>query len=288
MTHFLFLILVLAGAVLYFTTPAERTSLLRAALAALRKAADFATFEGLHSDPFFEALRARTPRVLATPALIVLSAVTSIFVGSGVIDLLVSVMCLWQIGLILERLVGRLAFTTVYVASGAAAGIVSISVSPDGMSAGPSESVLGLYGLLCVTSIWSMILGSSLAIPLNIAKRLAPIAAIFVLFKLTTTGLGNAVELSALACGLVGGIVVARDVSERTPQIRRLAMAMVAVVSVVTLYGLLIVHRPQNETVDVRPEIDRVLAVEHRTARLYETEVDRFRRGRITRQRSPM
>jgi hypothetical protein len=32
---------------------------------------------------------------------------------------------------------------------------------------------------------------------------------------------------------------------------------------------------------DVRPEIDRVIAVEDRRARLYDKEVDRFRRGRI-------
>jgi hypothetical protein len=43
-----------------------------------------------------------------------------------------------------------------------------------------------------------------------------------------------------------------------------------------------VLHRPLNETVDVRPEIDRVIAVESRTAGLYDKEVDRFRRGRIT------
>ena len=81
-------------------------------------------------------------------------------------------------------------------------------------------------------------------------------------YKLATTGLGNAADLAALVCGLVGGIVVARDVSERTPQIRRLATAMATVVTVVTLYAVTAVHRPPTETVDVRPEIDRVIAVE--------------------------
>ena len=118
-----------------------------------------------------------TARVIATPLLIVLS--TIVFVRSPVLDLLVSAVCLWQIGLILERLVGRLAFITIYVASGVAAAIVSLSVSPGGMSAGPSGSVLGMYGLLLVTSIWSMIHRSSLTIPLNVAKRLAPVAAAF-------------------------------------------------------------------------------------------------------------
>jgi hypothetical protein len=73
-----------------------------------------------------------------------------------------------------------------------------------------------------------------------------------------------------------------RDLNERTPQIPRLATAMATVVAVVTLYSLIAVQRPLKEAFDVRPEIDRVLAVENRTARLYDKEVDRFRKGRTT------
>jgi len=184
---------------------------------------------------------------------------------------------------ILERVVGPLAFTSVYVGSGVAATIVNLSVSSGGMSAGPSASVLGMYGLLLVTSLSNMVRRSSLTIPLNVAKRLAPIAAIFVLYKAAATGLWNAPALAALVCGIAGGLAVARDVNERTPQIRRLATAMATVLTVVTLYAVIAVHRPLNEAVDVRPAIDRVLAVENRTATLYDAEVERFRSGRITR-----
>ena len=149
------------------------------------------------------------------------------------------------------------------------------------MSVGMSGSVLGMYGLLLVTSIWNMLHQSSLTIPLNVVKRLAPVAAIFVLYKLTTTGLGNVAELAALGCGLIGGIVLMRDVDERTPQIRPLASAMATVVAVVTLYAVFVLHRPLNETVDVRSEIDQVIAVEARTASLYDKEIERFRKGRI-------
>jgi membrane associated rhomboid family serine protease len=280
MTHFLVLILVFLGVGLYFITPDERTRLLRAVLATLRHVKDAVALEGMQCSPFFDALRARTARVIATPLLIVLS--TLVFVRSSVPDLFVSAICLWQIGLILERLVGRLAFITIYVASGVAAAIVSLSVSPSGVSAGPSASVLGMYGLLFVTSIWNMIRRSSLMIPLTVAKRLAPIAAIFVLYKLATTGLANVPELAALVCGLVGGIVVGRDVDERTPQIGSLATAMATVVAVITLYAVTVTHRPLNEAFDVRAEIDQVIAAESRTARLYDKEVDRFRGGRIT------
>ena len=280
MTHFLLLILVFLGIAMYFMTPAERTRLFRFILAALHTGKDAVALEGLQCDPFFDALRARNRRVIAMPLLLVLS--TIVFVRSPIVELFISALCLWQIGLILERLIGRMAFATVYIASGIAAAIVTLSVSSSGTSAGPSASILGMYGLLLVTSIWSIVHRSSLTIPLNVMKKLAPVAAAFVLYKLTTTGLGNVAELAALVCGLVGGIVVARDVNERTPQIRRLATAMATVVTVVTLYATIVVQSPVNETVDIRPEIDTVLAVENRTARLYDKEVDRFRKGRIT------
>jgi membrane associated rhomboid family serine protease len=279
-THALILVVLFAGVVLYYMTAAERTRMFRFIVTGLHALRDAVALEGLQSSQFFDALRSRNPRVIAMPSLVVLS--TIVFFRSPVLDLFVSAICLWQIGLILERLVGPLAFTTVYVASGVAATIVNISASPNGMSVGPSSSILGLYGLLFVTSIWSTIQGSSVTIPLNVSKRLAPLAAVFLLYKLTTTGLWNGPALAALVCGLIGGIVVARDVTERIPQIRRLALAMVTVLTVVTLYAVISLHRPQTETVDVRPEIDQVIALENRTASLYDKEVERFRRGRIT------
>jgi membrane associated rhomboid family serine protease len=279
-SHFLLLVLLLFGAVVYFMTPAERTRLYEASLAALHNLKDAAALEGLQSDPFFAALRARSPRAVVTPLIIVLS--TIVFLRSPVLALLVNAVCLWQIGVILERLVGRVAFAVVYVASGVAASIVSLSLSPDSMSAGPLGPVTGMYGLLLVTSIWSAVHRSSVTIPIHLAKKLAQIAAIFVLYKLMTTGVWDGATLAAFVCGVAGGIVVARDASEGTSQTGRLATAMAMVLTVVTLYGLMAVHGPSNQTVDVRSEIDRVLAAENRTAGVYDKEVDRFRTGRIT------
>ena len=281
MTHFLLLVVVVLGAALYFMTSVERTAFLRTILASLLKVRDIVTLEGLQSGPFFDALRARTPRVVATPCLIALSTIIFMFAHSPVLDLFVSAACLLQIGFILERLVGRVAFSTVYIGSGVAAGVAGLFLSSGGVSVNASASVLGMYGLFVVTSVWSMLRDSSLAIPMNVMKRLAPVAAVFVLYKLATTGLANAADLAALVCGLVGGIVVARDVTGHTSRFRRLATAMAAVVMVVTIYAVTVRHPPLAETMDVRPEIERVITVEDRTAGLYEKEVARFRRGRI-------
>ena len=281
MTHFLLLIVIFLGVALYFMTAVERAKFLKAAVAALHTAKETVTLQGLQAEPFFAALRARTPRVVATPVLVVASAIIFPFFRSPLLDLFISAVCLFQIGLILERIVGRAAFLTVYVASGVAAGIASLSVASGRFSLAASGPVLGMYGLLFVTWIWTIVRGSSVTIPLSVAARLAPVAAVFVLYKLAT-GLGNVAALAPLVCGLVGGIVVAREVTERTPHIRGLAKAMASVVVVVALYAAAALFRPVNEAVDVRPEIERVIAVEARTAGLYDKEVIRFRKGRIT------
>jgi membrane associated rhomboid family serine protease len=280
-TQFVILVLVLFGVVLYFMTAVERTRFLQAALAVVRTAKETVTWQAVQDDPFFSALRARNPRVVATPVLIVLSAITFVFVPSPLLDLLISAVCLLQIGLIVERIVGRAAFTTVYAASAVAASLASLSISPGRLSVASSGPVLGMYGLLLVTSIWTAFHGSSLAIPLTIVKRLAPVAGVFILYKLTT-GIGNVAALAPLVCGLVGGIVVARDLEERSRGIRGLAKAMAAVLMVVGIYAATSLYRPVAETTDVRAEIDQVIAVEDRTASLYDQEVIRFRKGRIT------
>ena len=281
MINFFVLVLVFLGAALYFMTAVERTRFLQATLAGLRTAKDTVTWQKAQDDPFFAALRARQPRVVATPVLIVLNAVTFMFAPSPVLELVISAACLLQLGLILERIVGRAAFTTVYAASGIAAGIASLSIAPGSFSVAPSGPILGMYGLLLVTSTWTTFTRSSLAIPLNVAKRLAPIAAVFLLYKLMAGG-GNVAALAPFLCGVVGGVVIARDLNERTPRIRGLAKAMTTVLVAVALYAATTLYRPVNDNTDVRAEIDRVIATEDRTATLYDNEVIRFRKGRIT------
>jgi membrane associated rhomboid family serine protease len=207
-----------------------------------------------------------------------------IFGHSRVLELIIGTVCLLQLGLILERLIGTLAFTTIYITSGAAAGIISLALFPDGVNIGASASILGLYGVLAVTSIWSMIYPSRVSVPLVVAKRLAPVAAVFILYHWMTSDFGNSAYIAAFAGGLMGGILAARDVNYNTPAIRTLATAMGSGLAIVTVFAVVVMHRPVSPITDVRPEIQRVIAVEHRTAALYSDAIATFRKGRIDRE----
>ena len=103
-------------------------------------------------------------------------------------------------------------------------------------------------------------LRSSVAMTLTAAKRLAPVAAIFVLYNLASGSLGIAAELAGFSAGFICGVVLTNGVSVRTPPVPRVAITMavtvvVAVASAVPLRGL----------ADVRPEISRVIEVEGST-----------------------
>jgi hypothetical protein len=145
------------------------------------------------------------------------------------------------------------------------------------VSVGASGAIFGLYGLLVASSVWGLLHRSNVTIPLAAVKRLAPVAVLFVLFNVAGDGIGSAAELTGLVAGLLCGLVLTRGVSGGKPPARRVAAtlaaaAAIAVASAVVMRGV----------TDVRPEIERVIAVEDRTASTYRTAVERFKAGRIT------
>ena len=308
----LFLLLAL-GFGLYFMTPEERARLVRAVLAAIRRVTYTATQDSPQCEPFRDALRARTPWALVTPALVALNAtvfvfmrfgggalsdpetlvdwggnfaprttngewwrlVTTMFVHSGMLHLVANLAGLVQLGLILERLVGRLVFAAVYLAAGVFASLVSLSAHPVAVSVGASGAIFGIYGLLLASSIWGILHRSTLTIPLMALKKLGPATAVFILYNVANNGLESAAELAGLFVGFVCGLVLSRGVSDRKPPARRVAAAMAATVVIAVAFAV-----PLHGVDDVRPEIDRVIAVEDRTASAYQATVSRFRNGR--------
>jgi rhomboid protease GluP len=316
----LLLLIVVGGFGLYVSTPEERTRLLRAVMPALRQLKDAATHRRPECDAFRDAIRARTRWALVTPALIAMNVtivvvmlrgaaalsdpvtlvgwganfgprttngewwrlVASMFVHSGMLHLLVNIVALLQIGLILERLVGRLAFAAVYITAGTFASLVNLSAHPLAVSVGASGAIFGLYGLLLASLIWGLLRRSAVTIPLHTLKRLGPAAAVFILYSMANDGLAISAELTGLVAGFLWGVVLwglvlASGASDRKPQGRWVAAAMAATIVIAVASAV-----PLRGIADVKPEMERVVALEDRTARAYATAADGFRKGRIT------
>jgi len=179
--------LLVVGALAYSGTSEEqRAQLIRALRKASARPRAVAARNRLECDPFLDVLRARTRFAVVTPILIALNVivfvsmifgrgsladpetlvawganfgprttngewwrlVTAPFVHAGLLPLVVNLTALAQLGLILERIVGRRALAAVYVAAGVLAGLVSIAAHPVVVSAGASAAIASLYGLL--------------------------------------------------------------------------------------------------------------------------------------------
>jgi len=312
-------LIVIAGFAWYVLEPDERGKVVRTVLGVLgggaRHAAAAARGRRREPDAFDAALRARTPLPTATPAIAGLTVLvfgmmvaapgsigdpgtltewganvgtltsngewrrllTSIFVHAGPLHLLVNVAAIVQIGIVLERIVGPAAFAAVYLTSGLFASLVSLATFPVAVSAGASGAIAGLYGLLVMTAGWAMLPRSPVTIPLRVFRSLAPVTAIFALYNLVSGALPTGAELGGALTGAICGAGLARGIGTARPPLRRVVTASASAVLVALACAI-----PLRGLADVRPELDRLVALEETLDAAYERAVGQFRIGAMS------
>ena len=307
-------LLVIAAIAFYFTTAEERKRVILAIPPIVGKVTQAAARHASKHDPFDDTLSARTPWVLVTPALAIVTVlvflgealadgsmsdpatlvawganfgprttngewwrlITSSFVHAGFLSFLLNVAIIIQLGMTLERLVGHLAFTLVYLASGIAGSLAALYAHRVAVICGASPAVAGLYGLFIASVIWTFVKRTDLTIPFGLLKKLAPLAAIFLLVQAGSDSDTQAATTIGFLMGALCGGILTFQISECKPQPIRLAaiagtVLVVAAASAVPLRGV----------TDVRPEIERVVALEQRTVPAYEAGVEQFKLGRM-------
>lgn len=186
--------------------------------------------------------------------------VTALFVHAGLLSFVVNMTALAQLGLVLERIVGRLALAAVYMLGGVLAGLVSIVAHPVIVSAGASGAIAAVYGLLIACAVWDRFRPTETPIPVPVWLRLAPAAVLFLLYNLFDSSIDARTEFLTFMAGLVSGLVLTSRAGCREPDGRMLgaiagAMAVATIVAAMPLRGI----------ADVRPEIARVLEIEGHT-----------------------
>jgi membrane associated rhomboid family serine protease len=323
------LLVILAALAFRMTSPEDRERYLGIALEFVRQLR-VAAAESEPEREYRDALRARTGRLLVTPALVAINVlvvvgilfsagaigdpdtllawggslgprttngewwrlVTSTFVHTGTLHVLVNVAVLIQIGAVLERLAGRLAFAGVYVAAGVFAGLVNLSSHPLVVTSGASAAIFGLYGLLLASAFWQRFqrrgeepppdededqnAASMAGIPLRWMKRLGAGAAVFFVYS-ALNGFVHTAEWAALLAGVMSGLVLGRGVGGEEPKTSRAAAVIAAAAAIAFAFAL-----PLRNIANVQPEIVNVLATEERTVALYREASGAFARGRLT------
>ena len=127
---------------------------------------------------------------------------TNMFVHFGIIHIALNMWCLFNLGQLLEPLMGRKRFGVMYVASGLAASIVSVAWNPWRVSAGASGAIFGVAGAL-VTYLAMKKTPFDKDLVRNNLKSLA----IFIGYNLLY-GLSGGVDNSAHIGGLVSGLIL--------------------------------------------------------------------------------
>jgi hypothetical protein len=184
---------------------------------------------------------------------------------------------MFRVGLILERLVGPTTFATTYVAAAILGSLASLAGHPVAIHASPSSAVFGIYGLFIATFVWGMIRRSEWTIPVAVLRYIAPGAAAFLLYTFITEGIITPAMVAGLAVGLACGFVLGGHIGENKPPVRRLVATMSATAGIVVLLAV-----PLRGVADVTSEIAYAVAVEDRTARDYDADVTRFKKGRVS------
>ena len=311
----LFALIVLSGAALYFMTPEERKRLARTVLSAIRSGMHSVLHPAKSDDPFVTLLHERTRWAIVTPLLVAMHLVAfammvaapgaiadprtlvewganfaprttnaewqrlllSTFVHGGLLHLLATIAGLLPLGLILERIVGRITFAAIYLGAGVLGSLVSLwTTEPTSVTYGASAAVYGIHGLLLSTLVWAIVERPPVSIPLSAIKPVAAASLFFFLYNALTDHLGRAPELTGLGVGFVSGMLVARGVTRQKPVLTRAAVLTAATAALAIAAAV-----PLRGVTDFRPHLAQVAAVEARTAEAYDAAVSEFRLGRI-------
>jgi membrane associated rhomboid family serine protease len=139
----------------------------------------------------------------------------SLFIHFGALHLFVNMWALGIFGPLVERLYGSINYLCIYLASGLAGSLASLSWHPDVNNAGASGAILGILGAMLAAQLRS---GESF--PSNVVRPLRDTTLVFLGWTLyagfTSKGIDNAAHLGGLAAGFIIGLAAARPVTGKT------------------------------------------------------------------------
>jgi membrane associated rhomboid family serine protease/cytochrome c-type biogenesis protein CcmH/NrfG len=148
--------------------------------------------------------------------------VTSMFVHIGGLHLLLNGLCLWQLGVLAESLLGPARLAALYVLSGLGGTLVSLAVHPLIVSAGASGAIFGIAGALLAVHYLRKL-------PLNVPSLRAGLGSVlpFVIYNLLgglRGGIDNAAHIGGLATGFLIGSLVPLPAAAGAPARLRTAL----------------------------------------------------------------
>ena len=161
-------------------------------------------------------------------------AISSAFVHGGVIHLLVNMWCLWNLGRLLERLLGPFVTIAAYLLTALGASMLSLSWEPIRISVGASGAIFGIAGVL-ITALYYGKLNLTHESVRKLLGNVVRFALINLVYGFLAFRVDNMAHLGGLVSGLLIGFLLtqtfALPTEERTTaQAYRLLAAAVCLV----------------------------------------------------------
>ena len=164
---------------------------------------------------------------------------TSNYVHIGIIHILFNMWCLWNLGRLAERVLGRLNYVVLYTFCGLAGSLASLWWHPLSVGAGASGAIFGLAGAAIAVFYLGHLPIAKEAISGTMRSLLTFVG--YNLFFGLTPGIDNSAHIGGLVAGLVMGaalskhIMVAPDVRRQWARFTWIAMAAVLLLANVAI-----------------------------------------------------
>lgn len=143
---------------------------------------------------------------------------TSNYVHVGIVHLGFNMWCLWNLGQLAERILGRLNFAVLYTICGLAGSLASLWWHPMVVGAGASGAIFGLAGASIAVFYLGHLPIAKAAIS-GTMRSLLTFVGYNLLFGLTP-GVDNSAHIGGLAAGLVMGAALSKHILV-APEVRR-------------------------------------------------------------------
>jgi rhomboid protease GluP len=205
--------------------------------------------------------------------------VTCMFLHYGILHLAFNMWILWDLGRLVERLVGNIGFAVLYFVSGIAGSIASLAWNPTVVSAGASGAVFGVAGALL-----GLIAFRRDTVPAAVLKQLRNSIVAFVLYNvfygMTATGIDMAAHIGGLVAGFVCGLILSQPLSVEMVARRRVRNAVVAVIGAIALP--LAAFALPDAPLDIDREMQHFAEMEQRAIDINNDLARRSQRGEVS------
>jgi rhomboid protease GluP len=183
---------------------------------------------------------------------------TCTFLHIGILHLAFNMWVLRDVGRLMERVVGNVGFVLLYVVSGLCGSLASVAWNPQGVSAGASGAVFGLFGGL----LGFLVLGRG-SMPPEVTKSLLNSSVAFVgynlVFGFMIARIDNAAHLGGLLGGCLCGLCLGQPITPRAADFRWLRNSAVLALGIgITVAGLALLPRPADVQQALR-DVDQAL-----------------------------